>query len=154
MTARHIIRSISVRITRTIVLRVMTCQETDQRIMTSGSVITLLSRCGKQAKSTRRELFKWQLIRLANGASLHKILMQIPTWFFHPLRWKQIKRLLLPRHLERELGRDNLLYLQVQILPRLNKQRQWPRQKGKRVEKGKGGYLPFPSKHWQLLQGH
>ena len=46
------------------------------------------------------------------------------------------------------------VYLQVRILPRLNKQRQWPKKKERKVEKGKGGYLPFPSKHWQLLQGH
>ena len=77
-----------------------------------------------------------------------------PNVVFHLLRWKQIKRLLLPRHLERELGRDNLLYLRVRILPRLNKRRRWPMKKGKRVEKGRGEHLPFTSKHWQLLQGH
>ena len=64
----------------------------------------------------------------------------------------QIKQLLLRNHLEKGQGRDNLLYLLSQIQPRPSKQGQGLTKRTRRLVKGREGYLPFPSKHWQLLQ--
>ena len=154
MTARCIVRLILVRITLAIDPRVMRCQLTGPKIMISGSVTTLMSRRGKLVKSPRRELFEWHLIRFASGLTLCRIPVPILMQIFHPLRWKQIKQLLLQNHLEKGRGRDNLLYLLGQIQPKPSKRGQWLKKRTKRLVKGREGYPPFPSKHWQLLQRH